>query len=253
MLNSTQYQSRIGGPRVGWKPYGTSTAPTAPTQATGTPIQPAPLPIGGSPAQNTGGGGWTPESVQSTGGNNGRRTGQISQGSYDLFTKLFPMLQSQMQFGAQLEPQRQAQLQQLLNMSGPEGLAQLARMFSQQQRGQAVDSGQLLAGQLASQGVSQSGQAGALLNAQNQATKASNNYSSNLQGLPNQLAAGQQAMNLYGMAQNPNLQNLGSLGNLIYGRPDSPRHDPNGGIGGLIGTAVGMYTGMGGDWGQVFS
>ena len=184
-------------------------------------------------------------------GNAGARKGEFQKGSYDLYTLLLPILQNNAQFAALLEPQKQAIIQQLLNMSTPTGLNTLASNYGAGQRGEATTAGNLLAGQLRSQGVSQSGAAGALLNAQNNATRNTFRYDQANRGLPGQFQSGQQSLGLFGQAFSPDaLQAFQAMGQNIYGKPAAISH--GGGLGDILGSAIGLFTGAGGSLGNLF-
>lgn len=173
--------------------------------------------------------------------NSGAMKGDYERGAYNLYQMLLPMLQGQMAFGAGLQPQKQALMQQLLQSMSPEGMANLTRMFGQQQAGMATDQGQKMAGQLRSQGLSSGAQAGAILGAQNNATKASNQFAYNAQSPAGQMQAGQAALGMINGAQNPDLSAFQGLGSDIYSKPLAVQH--GGGLGQILGTVAGSYFG----------
>jgi hypothetical protein len=185
----------------------------------------------------------------------GDRKGESQMSAYNLMTLLLPMLQQQMQFGQQLQPQQQSLIQSLLNMNTPGGLNTADAGYRAQQMGSATDQGNLYAGLLGSQGVSQSGKAGATLYAQNNATKNSNAFSQNLRSPQNLFNMGNQSLNMIRGAQSPDLSGFQGLVSSIYGKPN-PVSKPNmfgqalGGIAGTLlgnpGSLAGLFGGGGG-------
>lgn len=180
----------------------------------------------------------------------GARNGETQKMSYDLLTHLLPLLQQQNAFGLEMEPQRQALLKQLLSYSQPSTLNSLGATYRAGQMGQATDAGQQLAGQLRSIGASSSTQAGALVNAKNQATRASNDYSANLSSIPNMMQLAQGGIGAINQNQQTNLQNLSGLASIIYGKPAPIQH--GGGLLDTIGTIAGIASGTGFNFANLF-
>lgn len=182
--------------------------------------------------------------------NAGARKGEGQAGSYNLWTMLLNHLQQQMQFGNSLQPQQQSLIQMLLNQNTPGGLNQTDANFRANAQGGATDQGNLYAGLLGSQGVSQSGRAGATLFAQNNATKSANQFSQKLRSPQNMFQMGGQSLGLINGAQNPDLSAFQGLMSDIYNKPNAVQH--GGGLGDILGSVAGTLLGNPGSLAGLF-
>lgn len=194
---------------------------------------------------------YTPTPVEKS-GNSKKRKQLVSEGSYDLFTKLLPLLQRKFQYGEQLQPELEDFLNQALFSLSPEGMQELANHYRSQVMGQGLQAGQNQAGQLKALGLSKGAQAGAMINAQNKATESANQYQMNMSSPLARMQSAQTGLNLVSQAQNPDLSGLSGLGGLVYNKPQLVKQKSGGLLGTLAGVA-GTMTGMGMNLGQVFS
>jgi hypothetical protein len=186
-----------------------------------------------------------------TWGDTQRRFGHIQTGATNASNLALRQLLPELQNMGELQQDRMGLIRELLaQLSGQGRQANLAR-FGAQARGNAASSSPLAAALLRSNNASRATQNAAHVNAINNANKATNDYAMQ-QFSPEQIA--NLASLIMQHQQAPSLQGYNALASLGYSRHYNT--EPKEGGGGLLGTlgqVAGMGTGLGFDWGQVFS
>lgn len=149
----------------------------------------------------------------------------------------------------QLNPIILSQLMEYAKMQTPAGMNTQANAYQAGRMNQGIEAGQNMAARYQAAGVSGSGSAGAIRDQANQATRDSNAFRYQQQD-PNNLLRFIQALQQGGQITALPASQMG-IGS-VFNRPGGEEKQ-GGGFLDTVSSIVGMGTGLGMDWGKVFS
>jgi hypothetical protein len=181
--------------------------------------------------------------------NRDKQNSQVQSQWADAFKSYMPLLTSATDFAKTLQPQYQSNLLQGVNALGQNGVDSSIRDFGAGANERAAQQSQRSQLQMAGMGLGNGAQAGQVLEGQNQAQAATNQFAQQQQSPQARAQRYQMIMQMLQQGMNPQaiMQSLLGMSSGVYGQPQPfVGQSPAGAIGSLAGLATGMNFGGGG-------